>query len=137
MIDGAAGDRIAFLDGPLDRGDTAVPRQQRGVIADAAESRGRQRFPGHAGVAVGGDDQIGVGCDFGGDHEFRVGLHSDLDTRGLGRGGQPVFAVVNDDAHDIDPVLAQHVEGRHAEVAGTDKRNPHVLCPWLVRPICR
>ena len=37
VIDGAAGDRIAFLDGPFDRGDAAVAGQQRGVIADAAE----------------------------------------------------------------------------------------------------
>ncbi len=29
MVDGAAGDRIAFPDGPFDRCDAAVPRQQR------------------------------------------------------------------------------------------------------------
>ena len=45
VIDGAAGDRVAFPDGPFDRGDAAVPRQQRGVIADAAELGGGQRFP--------------------------------------------------------------------------------------------
>src|SRR5882757_10222066 len=36
LVDGAAGDRIAFLDGPFDRGDAAVPGEQRGMIADAA-----------------------------------------------------------------------------------------------------
>jgi hypothetical protein len=28
VVDGAAGDRIAFLDGPFDRGDAAMPGQQ-------------------------------------------------------------------------------------------------------------
>jgi hypothetical protein len=30
-------------------------------------------------------------------------------------------------------VLAQHVEGRHTEVAGTDERDPHVFFPSLER----
>src|SRR6266850_4574594 len=34
VVDGAARDRIAFLDGPFDRGETAMPGQERGVIAD-------------------------------------------------------------------------------------------------------
>ena len=36
MVDGAAGDRIALTDGPFHRGDTAMARQQRGVVADPA-----------------------------------------------------------------------------------------------------
>jgi hypothetical protein len=33
--------------------------------------------------------------------------------------------------------LAQHIEGRHAEVAGADEGNPHLFFPSLVRRICR
>ena len=90
-----------------------------------------------AGMAVGGHDQVGIGRDLRRDDEFGIGLHHDLDSGGLGRGGQPVFAVVDDDPCDLDPVLAQHVEGRHAEMAGADEGNPHLFCPSLVRPICR
>src|SRR5260370_39618072 len=34
MVDGAAGDRIAFADFPFDRRNAAMPRPQRGGIAD-------------------------------------------------------------------------------------------------------
>ena len=106
-----------------------MPRQQRRVIADATEPDGGQRFPGDAGVAVRGHDQIGIGRDFRCDHEFRIGLQDDLDPGGPRGGGKPVLAIVNDDADDIDPVLAQRVECRHAEMAGTDQGDPHVFCP--------
>src|SRR5712671_7054296 len=35
MVYGAAGDRIAFPDRPFHRRDPPMPRQQRGMIADA------------------------------------------------------------------------------------------------------
>ncbi len=131
------GDRVAFLDGPFDGGDAAMPGQQRGVIADTAKFRGGQRLPGDAGMAVGGYDQVGVGRDFRRDDEFRVGLHHDLDPGGARGRGETILAVVDDDANDIDAALAQHVECRHAEMAGTDQGNPHMFRPSLVRPICR
>jgi hypothetical protein len=34
------------------------------------------------------------------------------------------------DPGDLDAVLAQHIEGRHAEMAGADEGNPH----GLIRP---
>jgi hypothetical protein len=39
VIDRAAGDGVALEDRPLDRGDAAVARQQRRVVADAAQLR--------------------------------------------------------------------------------------------------
>ena len=114
-----------------------MPGQQRRVIADAAELGGGQRFPGDAGMAVRGHDQVGIGRDFGRGHAFRIGLHHDLDPGGPRGGGKPVLAVVDDDADDIDPVLAQRVECRHAEMAGTDQGDPHVFRPSLIRPVCR
>jgi hypothetical protein len=40
MVDTAAGDRIALANCPFDRGDATVPRQKRGVVADAAKFGG-------------------------------------------------------------------------------------------------
>ena len=37
VIDGAACDRVTFLDGPFHRGDAAVPRQPRRVLSHTAE----------------------------------------------------------------------------------------------------
>src|SRR5436190_14660226 len=34
VVDGATGDRITLLDGPFDRSETAMPGQQRRMIAD-------------------------------------------------------------------------------------------------------
>ena len=47
-----------------------------------------------------------------------------------GRRGQPVLGVGDHDADDIDAVLAQHIQGRHAEMAGADEGNPHGV--WSV-----
>src|ERR1700722_16493657 len=44
VVDGAAGDRIAFPDGPFRRRDAAVSWQQRGMVADTAELCSRQRL---------------------------------------------------------------------------------------------
>jgi len=88
-------------------------------------------------MAVCGDNQVGIRCDFRGGDDFRIGLHDDLDSGGLGCRRQPVFAVVNHDSDNVDAALAQHIEGRHAEMAGADEGDSHRLRPWLVRPICR
>ena len=84
-----------------------------------------------------GHDQVGPGRDLGRDDELRIGLYHDLDAGGPRRGGEPVLAVVDDDADDIDPVLAQGIECRHAEMAGADQGDSHLFCPSFVRPVCR
>src|SRR5438270_10135397 len=38
MIDGTAGDGVAFAYGPLDRGDAPMARQQRRMIANPAQA---------------------------------------------------------------------------------------------------
>jgi len=115
-----------------------MPGQQRGVVSDAAEPCSGQCLLADAGVAVRGHDQVGIGCDLGGRHQFGIGLHRHLDTGGLGCGGQPVIAVVDHHPDDIDAAFAQHVQGRHAEMAGADEGNPHGgEVHWLMRPICR
>src|SRR5580698_3889169 len=97
------------------------------MIADTAEAGGGQRLFADARVAVRCDDQIAPACDFGSDHEFRIGLHNHLNT-GCARGrGKPVFSVYNDHPDDVDAVLTQHLQGRHAEMARADKGNPHSL----------
>jgi len=57
--------------------------------------------------------------------DFRVGLYHHLDTGGSGGCRQPVFTVVNDDPRDVDAAFAQHIESRHAEMAGADEGDPH------------
>ena len=102
-----------------------------------AEFCRRQRFLADAGVAVRGDDQIGIGRDFRGRRPVWVGLHDDLDSASLAAAANRSSPSCNDDPGDIDAVLPQHVECRHAEMAGADQGDPHECCPWLVRPICR
>jgi hypothetical protein len=125
MVHGAARDRIAFPDGPFHRCDAAVPGQQRGVIADTAEFCGGQRRLADTGVAVRGHDQIGAGCDLRSGHEPGFGLHDNLDPGGLRRSREPVLGIGHDDPDDVDTMLAQHIESRHAEMAGADEGNPH------------
>ena len=127
VIDRAAGDWVALLDGPFDRRDTAVPGQQRGVIADAAEPGCRQRFLADPGMAVRCDDQLSPFGDFGGNDKFWIGLHDDVDPGRFRGGGEAVFTICHDDPRDLDPVLAQHVERGRTEMAGADEGNPHDL----------
>jgi len=65
-----------------------------------------QRLPGDAGVAVRGDDQVGILCDFPGHHQPGIGLYGDLDPGGSGRRGKPVFRIGHDHPDDVDAVLA-------------------------------
>ena len=66
------------------------------------------------------------------DHELGIGLHGDLDSGGPGSSGQPVLGVGHHDPGDLDAVFAQHVQGRHAEMAGADKGDPHgFFRPWV------
>ena len=85
-------------------------------------------------MAVRGHDRIGIGSDFRRGDEFGIRLHRHVDTSGLRRGCQPVLRVMNDDPGDLDPVFAQHVEGRYAEMAGADEGDPHVFYPSLGHP---
>jgi hypothetical protein len=89
-----------------------------------------KRILANAGVAVGSDDQVCPRRDLGGDHQSWIGLHRDLDPCGLCSGSKPVFTVMDDDPCDFDAVLAQHVEGGHAKMAGADEGNAH----GIVRP---
>src|SRR5438270_10983209 len=59
VVNRSAGNGIAFLDRPFDRGDAAMTWQQRRVIANAAEPRVRESFAADARVTVCGDDEIG------------------------------------------------------------------------------
>jgi len=95
------------------------------VIADTSELCRGQRLPADARVAVRRHDQVGAVGDLGSHDEPWIGLHSDFDTGGAGRCGEPVFGVGNHDACDFDTVLPQHVQRRHAEMAGADEGDPH------------
>ena len=125
MIDGAARDRVAFANRPFDRGDAAMPRQQRGMVADPAEPCGGEGIATDPRVAVRGDDQVGPRGDFTGHHEPWIGLHDDFDPRSPCRGGKPVLAIGHHHPGDLDPMVSQHVECRHAEMAGADEGNAH------------
>lgn len=95
------------------------------MIADPAELAGRQRVLADPGVAVGGDDQIGVGGDLGGHHQLGIGLHHHVDAGGLGGRGEAVIRIGHHHPHDPNAVLAKHVQGGHAEMAGADEGNAH------------
>ena len=78
------------------------------------------------GVAVRGYDQVSAAGDFRRDDELRIGLHGDFDARGSGGGGEPVVGLGDHHPDDVHAALAQHVQGRHAEMSGSfDKGNPH------------
>lgn len=57
------------------------------MIADAAELIGGQGVLSDPGVAVSGDDEVGVGGNLGGHDQFGVGLHSDVNAGRLGGRG--------------------------------------------------
>ena len=81
VVDGAARDRVALEDRPLDGGDAAVPRQQRRVVADAAQARARERLVADARVRVRGDDEVGALRDRVARDELRVLEHVDRHAR--------------------------------------------------------
>ena len=95
------------------------------MIADAAELCDGQRLLADAGVAMRRHDQVGPFRDFLGHHERGLSLYHDLDPGGLGCRRQAVFGIGHDDPDDVDPMLAQHVQGGHAVMAGADEGNPH------------
>ncbi len=82
-----------------------MSRQQRGVVADPAEPGGGERILADPGVAVGGDDKVGVGGDLGGDHELRIGLHHHLDSVRLRGRGEAILGIGHHDAYDRDAVF--------------------------------
>ena len=89
-----------------------------------------ERILADPGMAVGGDDQVGIGRDLGSHDQLRIGLHHDLDAGGLGGRRQPVLGVVHHHPGDLDAMRLQHVQRRHAEMTGADKGDPHGL-PFL------
>ena len=111
VIDGASRDRVAFLDRPFHGRDAAMPRQQRRVIADAAQARVGQRLVAHARVRVRGDDEIRARGDGFSRHDLRILEHVDFDPGRLRRERQPVVRGRRDDARKLDPfLLAQRLE---------------------------
>src|ERR1700753_3020434 len=48
-----------------------------------------------------------------------------LAPRRVRGGGEPILGVVHHDPDDVDLVLPEHVQGRHAKMAGADKGDPH------------
>src|SRR5262249_34215882 len=131
MVDRAAGDRIAFAYCPFDRGDTAMPRQQRGMVADAAEARLRERFLADAGVSVGGDDEIGPVEDRRSRHEHAVVEDHDIEPCRLARLRQPVVGVRRDHARDLEAFRQQALERCGSEIARTNQRDLHSPLSWL------
>jgi hypothetical protein len=98
VVDRAAGDRIAFEHGPLDRGDATVARQQRRVVADPAQARPRERLGADPRVRVRGDDEVGaVGNRFARD-DLRVREDVHRQPRPGGGGGEPIVGGGNDHA---------------------------------------
>src|SRR5205085_6089017 len=72
-----------------------------------------------------GDDQVGGVGDLRRNHELGIGLHDDLDPRGTRGRREAVFGIGHHHPHDIHTLLAQHVQGCHAEMPGADEGNPH------------
>jgi hypothetical protein len=95
------------------------------MIAYAAEPCFGQSLFADARMAVGGDDQVAVFSYFRSHDKFRVHLNGNFNAGGAGRGGEPVFGVRNHHPDDVDAAPAQHLQGRHAEMAGADKGDPH------------
>ena len=71
VIDRAARDRIA-LEGPLHGGDAAMARQQRRVVADAAEPRLASASSLTRACVCAADDQFGAVGDLGARHVLRI-----------------------------------------------------------------
>src|ERR1700720_3284880 len=80
-------------------------------------------------MAVRGHDQVDVVADLRTRNELGTGLHDDPDPRSPRSRRQPVFGIGHHDPGDLDTVLAQHIQCRHAEVAGADEGNPHDIVP--------
>src|SRR3569623_3126491 len=129
MIDLAASDRIAFIDRPLDSRDTTMPRQQRGMIADAAKARCGERAFRHLRMAERGDDEIGARRNLRSLDHLRMCLHVHMETRGTACGGETVLALGDDHTSAHHSMGEQHLKRLHSEMARACKRNPQDLCP--------
>src|SRR4051794_37320920 len=76
-------------------------------------------------MAMGSHNQVGSLGDFPSNNELWVGLHHHLDAGGFGGGGEAILGIGDHHPGDVDAVLAQHVKGGHAKVAGADESDPH------------
>ena len=90
VMDRSAGDRIALQDRPFHRGDAAMARQERRMIADATEARTGKRLVAHARVRVCRDDEVGPFGDRVAGNDLRIFEHVDGDAVGLRRERQTV-----------------------------------------------
>ena len=108
-----------------DKRRPAVIVSNNGANAAATQLRRGKGSPADARMAVRRHDQVGAASDFGSPNDLRISLHGDFDPGGSGGGSEPVLRVGHDDAGDFHAVLPQHVQRRHAEMAGADEGDPH------------
>ena len=107
------------------------------MIADAAQALlTASASIADAGVAMRRHDQVRSPSAISlATTSFGIGLHDHLDPGGLG-GPRPPAGLrrrADHDPDDVDPMLAQHVQGGHAEMAGADEGDPHGGCSVLSR----
>ena len=118
-------DRIPLHDRPLDRGDPAMPRQQRRMVADAAEAGPRERLVADPRMRVRCDDEIGAVGDRLARHDLRVLQHVQRHASGLRRLREPVVHRRHHDLRDVDAVPAQRLERRRPEISGSHQSDLH------------
>jgi hypothetical protein len=102
-----------------------MPWQQRGVVADAAETRSRECFVADARMRMRRDDDIRARGDGIGRHQLRILQHVYRYAGGLRRHRNPVVGCGGDHASDVDAFLPQRLEHRRAEIARSHQCDLH------------
>ncbi len=108
-----------------------MPRQQRRVIADAAEARAGERVVADARMRMRRDDQVGVVRNRSGGHELRVVEDAHRHAGRLRRNSEPIVRRRYDDPRNLDAVIVQRLEHAGAEVAGSNQRALHGDLPFI------
>src|SRR5437660_5984833 len=135
MVNRAARNGIALLDRPLDRGDAAVARQQRRVIADSAEPRARERFAADTRMGVRSYDEVGSSRNRRSGNDLGIGRHIHVDACRSCRVGKPIVIRRHDDAQDRDALFAQNGEGSRAKPFQANERDFHAhIITWTTWP---
>ena len=116
VVDGAAGNRVAFEDRPFDGGDAAMAWQQRRVIADAAQPRARERRVADARMRVRRDDQVGAVGDRVGRNRLRIFEDVHRHAAGGRRECHTVVRCGRHDLRDVDAILHQRIEHQRTEI---------------------
>ena len=125
VIDRAACNRIAVEDRPFDGGDAPVPRQQRRVIADAAQPRACKGLVADARMRVRGDDQVGSVRYRDSRNDLRILEHVHRYAGCLPRQRETVIGGGRHYLGDVDTVLRQRIEYERAEISRSDQRAFH------------